>query len=61
MNTLAAQFTETNLRQAAWSPPVSRLKGCHAPAGAINLNVCGLRVVGPLQGFGQLWQKTYWV
>lgn len=61
MNTLATQFAETNLHQAAWAPPVSRLKECHAPAGAINLNVRGLRVVGPLQGFGQLWQKTYWV
>ena len=29
------------------------------PAGALNLNVDGRQVVGPLQGFGQLWQKTY--
>jgi hypothetical protein len=29
------------------------------PAGAINLNVAGRRLVGPVQGFGQLWQKTY--
>jgi hypothetical protein len=26
---------------------------------AINLNVDGRRVVGPLQGFGRLWQKTF--
>jgi hypothetical protein len=29
------------------------------PAGATNLNVAGRRLVGPIQGFGQLWQKTY--
>ena len=27
----------------------------------MNINVEGRQVVGPLQGFGQLWQKTYWV
>jgi hypothetical protein len=30
-----------------------------APTGAVNLNVDGRSVMGPLQGFGQLWQKTY--
>ena len=29
------------------------------PTGALNLNVDGRLAVGPLQGFGQLWQKTY--
>ena len=28
-------------------------------AGAVNLNVTGKQVTGPLKGFGQLWQKTY--
>jgi hypothetical protein len=27
--------------------------------GATNINVEGRRAVGPLQGFDQLWQKTY--
>jgi hypothetical protein len=31
------------------------------PTGALNLNVEGRRVVSPLQGFGQMWQKTYQV
>ncbi len=31
-----------------------------APADALNLNAAGRRVTGPVQGFGQLWQKTYW-
>jgi len=30
-----------------------------APSGALNLNVDGRQIVGPLQGFGQMWQKTY--
>ncbi|MCB0022522.1 MAG: hypothetical protein M9936_21795 [Caldilinea sp.] len=30
-----------------------------APTGAINLNVNGKHITGPLKGFGQLWQKTY--
>jgi hypothetical protein len=29
------------------------------PSRAINLNVDGKSAVGPLQGFGQMWQKTY--
>ena len=45
--------------EANWAQPVSKLKVDHAPAGAVNLNVEGRQVVGPLQGFGQLWQKTY--
>jgi hypothetical protein len=44
---------------ANWAKPVARLAAPVAPYQAINLNVEGRRVVGPLQGFGQLWQKTY--
>jgi hypothetical protein len=42
-----------------WAAPVSRLKVTDVPAGALNLNVEGRQLVSPLQGFGQLWQKTY--
>lgn len=42
-----------------WAQPVSKLRVSDVPAGAINLNVDGRRIVGPLQGFGQMWQKTY--
>ena len=48
-------------RDASWAAPVSKLKAAAGPAGAINLNVEGRELVGPLQGFGQLWQKTYWI
>ncbi len=44
-----------------WAQPVSKLKVPVVPTGAINLNVEGRHIVGPLQGFGQMWQKTYWV
>jgi hypothetical protein len=42
-----------------WAKPISKLKVSEVPLGAINLNVDGRQLVGPLQGFGQLWQKTY--
>jgi hypothetical protein len=57
-----AQINEAQSRDAAhWAQPVSRLKVSREPTGAITLNIEGRQVVGPLQGFGQLWQKTYWV
>ena len=43
----------------SWAKPTVRLSVGDVPAGAINLNVTGRRLVGPIQGFGQLWQKTY--
>ena len=42
-----------------WARKVSSLKLGPVPSGAINLNVQGKRPVGPLQGFGSMWQKTY--
>jgi anti-anti-sigma regulatory factor len=42
-----------------WPKPFTKLSVRAMPAEAINLNVNGRRVTGPLQGFGQLWQKTY--
>lgn len=43
-----------------WSsiPVPLQIEG-NVPADFINLNVNGRRLSGPLQGFGQLWQKTY--
>ncbi len=42
-----------------WSRPVDRLSLGELPPDAVNLNVAGRRLVGPVQGFGRLWQKTY--
>jgi hypothetical protein len=61
MATDAPLKVEGDPRDTAWARPVARLKVEGVPAGAVNINVDGRRVVGPLQGFGQLWQKTYWV
>jgi hypothetical protein len=43
---------------AYWAKDVTTLKVGDVPAEAINLNVTGRRVVGPVQGFGKMWQKT---
>ena len=45
--------------EANWAQSVSRLRVSDVPSDAINLNVEGRQVVGPLQGFGKMWQKTY--
>jgi len=42
-----------------WTKPMSRLFVPPMPSEAINKNMNGRRVVGPIDGFGQLWQKTY--
>ena len=42
-----------------WAKPVDRLSVSAAQAGAVPINVAGRQTVGPLQGFGQMWQKTY--
>jgi pyruvate/2-oxoglutarate dehydrogenase complex dihydrolipoamide dehydrogenase (E3) component/anti-anti-sigma regulatory factor len=45
--------------QSFWARPVTRLVVPQMPPEALNLNMRGLSVVGPVQGFGQLWQKRY--
>ncbi|MCB8985925.1 MAG: hypothetical protein H6659_19005 [Ardenticatenaceae bacterium] len=44
---------------ANWATPVDKLDVGTIPDQAMNLNVQGRRPMSPLQGFGQLWQKTY--
>ncbi len=53
------QSMKTPRDAGSWAGPVDRLRVTETPSGAINLNVEGRQVVGPLQGFGALWQKTY--
>lgn len=60
MTEQSPQTSEPQSRDAAhWAPHVNTLTVGAVPAGAVNINVEGRRVVGALQGFGQLWQKTY--
>lgn len=42
-----------------WAQLVGRLKVPQMPAHALDLNVDGCRPVGPVEGFGPMWQKTY--
>lgn len=42
-----------------WARYVEKLEVSGVPEGAVNLNVGGRRVAGPLQGFGKMWRKTY--
>jgi hypothetical protein len=42
----------------AWARPVDRLAVAQG-AGGVAATVAGRRVAGPLQGFGQMWQKTF--
>lgn len=42
-----------------WAKPTQSLQVTHTPKKARGLNVHGLRTVGPMNGFGQLWQKIY--
>jgi hypothetical protein len=58
--TISSETTEQEPRDAAyWAHDITTLKVTAMPAEAVNLNVEGKRVVGPLQGFGPMWQKTY--
>lgn len=42
-----------------WAQPVTKLTVPAVPGSAVNLNVEGRSLTGPLRGFGQMWQKTY--
>jgi len=44
-----------------WSPAFFRLRMREKPTGAMGLNVDKRRVIGPLAGFGPMWEKTYFV
>jgi hypothetical protein len=43
----------------AWASPVERLVVSEAPVHGLSSTVTGRRLSGPLQGFGQMWQKTF--
>ncbi len=43
----------------AWARPVARLRVDSPASGGLPDTVDGRRLAGPLQGFGQLWQKTF--
>ena len=57
----AAEALATQPRDATyWAAQAASMRvSGDVPTGAINLNVDGKSPVSPLQGFGQMWQKTY--
>jgi hypothetical protein len=60
MNSSTDQPSNKQPRDADyWAQRVDTLKVTNVPTGATNLNVDGRRLVGPVQGFGRMWQKTY--
>ncbi len=42
-----------------WAKPIAKLQTSDIPAGALNINVDGKPLTGPIRGFGQMWQKTF--
>jgi hypothetical protein len=44
---------------ASWAAKVDRLTV--AGGGSGGSNVAGRRLTGPVQGFGKMWKKTYWI
>jgi hypothetical protein len=61
MAEMPPKTTSDDSRNASWARPVDRLKAPIVAAEAVNLNVEGRRLTGPVKGFGQMWQKTYTV
>ena len=51
--------TPNHKAEDAWAKNVDRLKVTGMSGEADNLNVEGRHLTSPLNGFGQLWQKTY--
>ncbi len=62
----AGQGSKESMKQDAgevdlsnWARPVAEIMVPPMPPEARNLNVSGLRAGGPVNGFGQLWQKVF--
>jgi len=56
---MAAEDTTATRDADSWARHTGPLSVTDAPEGALNLNVDGRLLTGPMQGFGKLWQKTY--
>lgn len=61
-----SELEKTNIKQgkqsdAGWAPKVERLHVTERPEGAFTKNMDKRRLLGQLQGFGPMWEKTYWL
>jgi hypothetical protein len=54
-----ADATARRGNDESWASPVDRLALTHPASGGVPATVVGRRVAGPIQGFGQMWQKTF--
>ena len=54
-------FTAGKQSDAGWSPKLDKLRVTERPGGAFAKNMDGRRIIGQLQGFGPMWEKTYWL
>lgn len=45
--------------EGQWAKPVEKLSVDQLPHGVTAINIQGRQTIGALQGFGQLWKKTY--
>ena len=61
MTLLLSETDEQPRDKTYWAEEAGVFKVERTPTGALNLNVEGHGVLSPLQGFGQLWQKVYYV
>lgn len=59
MNETTTKKDDSPRDAAHWAQQTDAVKLSAVPAGARNVNVEGRQAVGPLQGFGPMWQKTY--
>jgi hypothetical protein len=59
MNSIPTTSDNKQSRDEAHWTQTSTLKVTRVPTGVLNLNVERRQLLGPLQGFGQLWQKTF--
>ena len=57
----ASDHNKPSRDEGNWATPVARLSRSELSPDALAINIEGRRVMSPLQGFGQLWQKTYLV
>jgi hypothetical protein len=59
MDIQSNQSDKAKAAEGAWAKPVERLKSSAAPQGVSGINVDGRQLTSPIQGFGQMWQKTF--
>jgi anti-anti-sigma factor len=53
------EVMRTIRQRGRWARPVDRLDVPDLPKEAMNINVRGRHLTGPVRGFGQLWRRTY--